>query len=108
VFGNSFKGDREMIFRNNVFVGGNYYCSGAYKGKYKSNIWQGNKCYIRRGDYILSNYSGTADEIRIPEERGAYKTLKTATDAAVSKYREMTGDMTIQFVIEKERSWIKK
>ena len=65
-------------------------------------MWRDNVCYIKRGDYILSNYFGTADVIRISTEKGRYESLKAATDVAISRYREMTGDMTTQFIIEKE------
>lgn len=102
ILGNNFKGNRGMVIEKNTFVGGNYYCSGAYKEQYKSNVWRDNVCYIKRGDYILSNYFGTADVIRISTEKGRYESLKAATDVAISRYREMTGDMTTQFIIEKE------
>ena len=104
VLGNNFKGDRGMIIRNNTFVGGNYYCSGAYKGQYKSNVWEGNTCIIKRGDFILSNYIGTKDVIRIPTEKGAFRSLKAATDDAIRRYRELTGDQTTKFVIKSERN----
>ena len=104
ILGNNFKGDKGMIIRNNTFVGGNYYCSGAYQGKYMSNVWQGNTCVIKRGDYILSNYVGTKDVIRIPTERGEYRSLKAATDDAIRRYRELTGDKTTKFVIKNDSS----
>lgn len=103
VLGNNFKGDKGMIIRNNTFVGGNYYCSGAYRDKYRSNVWQGNTCIIRRGDYILSNYMGTKDVIRIPTDKGDFKNLKAATDDAIRRYRELTGDETTKFVIKSDR-----
>lgn len=104
VLGNNFKGDKGMIIRNNIFVGGNYYCSGAYRDKYKSNIWDGNTCIIKRGDYILSNYMGTKDVIRIPTEKGEFRNLDEATEDAIRRYRELTGDNTTRFVIKKERA----
>ena len=108
VLGNNFKGNKGMIIRNNLFVGGNYYCSGSFKGKYKSNIWQGNKCYIKRGDHMLSNYSGTKDVIRIPVDKGKHKSLKVATKDAIASYRELTGDHTTQFIIKSEKQIAKK
>ena len=102
VLGNNVKGNKGMIIRNNTFIGGNYYCSGAYLGKYKSNVWQGNTCIIKRGDYILSNYGGTKDVIRIPKEKGKFRTLNEATDDAIRRYRELTGDRTTRFVIKSE------
>lgn len=103
VLGNNFKGDKGMIIRNNTFVGGNYYCSGAYKEKYKSNVWEGNTCVIKRGDFILSNYCGTKDVIRVPVEKEDFPTLKAATDNAIARYRELTGDMTTKFIIKDEK-----
>ena len=108
VLGNNFNGNKGMVIKDNIFVGGNFYCSGAYKGKYKSNVWKKNTCFIKRGEYILSNYVGTADVIRIPTEKGNYGSLKKATLAAISRYREMTGDMTTRFVIEKENKLNKR
>ncbi len=104
VLGNNFKGDKGMIIRNNTFVGGNYYCSGAYNDKYKSNVWEGNTCIIKRGDYILSNYMGTKDVIRIPTGKGEFRNLAEATEDAIKRYRELTGDYTTRFIIKKERA----
>ena len=100
VLGNNYKGNKGMIIRNNTFVGGNYYCSGAYNGKYKSNKWQGNTCVIKRGDFLLGNYMGTKDVIRVPVNKGDFRTLKEATEDAISRYRELTGDETTRFVIK--------
>ena len=108
VLGNSLKGFKGMIIRNNKFVGGNYYIGGVRPVQYKSNVWQGNICYIKRGDFILSNYGGHSDVIRVPKDRGIYDSLGAATDAAIAKYREMTGDKTTRFVIEEERKLNKR
>lgn len=103
VLGNNISGDRGMIIRNNVFAGGNYYCSGAYQGKYMSNQWFGNICYIRRGEYLLSNYTGSKDVIRIPAKKGEYDSLSAATNAAIAEYRKLTGDMTTKFIVVSDR-----
>jgi len=102
VLGNNYEGDRGMIIRNNTFVGGNFYCSGAFNGKYTSNVWDGNVCVIKRGDYILSNYWGTKDVIRIPTEKGDFNSLSEATEDAIRRYREKTGDQSTRFVIKTE------
>lgn len=94
---------RNIIIRNNTFVGGIYYCSGAYRKEYKSNVWEGNTCVIKRGDFILSNYGGTKDVIRIPTERGEFRSLKAATGDAIRRYRDLTGDYTTRFVIKSDR-----
>ena len=108
VLGNNFKGNRGMIIKNNVFAGGNFYCSSAFEKEYKSNVWIDNVCYIKRGDYILGNYWGTSDVIRIPLEKGSFKSLKAATKDAISRYRTLTGDKTTRFVISGERSLKRK
>ena len=102
VLGNSRKGNKGMIIKNNLFIGGNYYVGGENSSQFKSNVWINNVCYIKRGDFILSNYLGTKDVIRIPKEKGEFKSLKKATDDAVARYREMTGDKTTKFVIKSD------
>lgn len=104
VLGNNTKGNKGMIIRNNTFVGGNYYCSGAYQGEYKSNVWEGNTCVIKRGDYILGNYTGTKDVIRIPKDKGDFASLSEATDDAIRRYRTLTGDETTKFIIKEEKA----
>ena len=104
VLGNNTLGDKGMIIRNNTFVGGNWHCGNSYKGKYRSNVWEGNTCVIKRGDYLLGNYFGTDDVIRIPTEKGEFRSLKAATDDAIRRYRELTGDQTTRFVIKSERN----
>lgn len=90
VLGNNFNGDRGMIIENNVFIGGNYYCTMPYKGKYTSHKWKGNVCYIEPGSFILSNYVGTADVIRITEK---------GKDSEIARYRQLTGDKTTKFIL---------
>lgn len=102
ILGNNFKGNKGMVIRNNVFVGGNYYCAGAFQNEYKSNVWEGNICIIKRGDFILSNYVGSKDVIRIPKDKGNFKTLQLATDDAIRRYRELTGDRTTHFVVKSD------
>lgn len=103
VLGNNKLGNKGMIIRNNTFIGGNYYCSGAYQGFYQSNVWEGNTCVIERGDFILSNYTGSKDVIRIPTEKGDFRSLRAATDDAIRRYRELTGDQTTHFIIRNNR-----
>ncbi len=102
VLSNNYTGSLGMIIENNTFVGGNYYCAGGYKGKYNTNTWRGNKCYIKRGDYILSNYFGTKNVIRIPKEKGKHPSVSSAIEDAVSSFRELTGDRTTKFFIKSE------
>ena len=95
VLGNNYKGDRGMIISNNTFVGGNYYCSGRYNQRYKSNIWLNNKHYVTRGAYIIGDYSGVIDVVRIPVSGSCYY--------AINKYRELTGDQTTKFKVRSEK-----
>ena len=43
---------------------------------------------------------GTKDVIRVPVNKGDFRTLKEATEDAISRYRELTGDETTRFVIK--------
>lgn len=110
VLGNNLTGNRGMIIQNNVFIDGNFYCSGAWQGRYASNVWTGNVCYIRKGQFLLGNYTGTKDVIRIPADKGSFSSEGEATEAAISQYRELTGDGTTTFVVvdEKKMESIKK
>ena len=103
VLGNNYLGNRGMIFRKNTFVGGNYLCAAKYDGAFKSNIWEGNICYIKRGEWLLRCINKGDEIIRIPVDEGEYRTLKAATDDAIRRYRELTGDNTTNFVIMKEK-----
>ena len=91
VLGNNYEGDKGMIIRKNTFIGGNYYCSGAYNDKYKSNVWDGNTHYIPRGAYLLSNYIGSKDVIEVPTNGSA--------QLAIYQYRQLTGDLTTKFKV---------
>lgn len=119
VLGNNFKGDKGLILEENTFIGGNYYCTSPFNKKYMSHIWRDNICYIKRGDFLLSNYSGTADVIRVPKEIGNFKSIEEATDAAIALYRAKTGDQTSSFRIcannriktmsrKLKKEWLKK
>ena len=94
VLGNNLDGDRGMIIRNNTFIGGNYYCSGAYNKQYRSNVWDGNVHYVARGAYILGNYLGTEDVLRIPQSGSAR--------SVIAQYRSLTGDNTTRFKVTRQ------
>ena len=100
VLGGNTKGKRGMVIKNNDFYGGNYYCTGAYNGKYDFNTWVGNKHYVSPGSYVFGNYFGTADVIRIPL-RGGYVN-------EIEEYRKLTGDMTTVFEVRNEKQIKKK
>ncbi len=88
-----------MEYSRNICTDGNYLCVLSYHGQYAQGIWQGNKCAIRRGQDLLGNYKGTSDVVTVPTDKGNYSTLKEAEDAAIAKYRELTGDTTTEFTI---------
>jgi hypothetical protein len=67
-----------------------------------SNVWRNNTCIIKRGDYIIGNYDGTKDVIRIPTEKGNYSSLRAATEVTIAQYRKLTGDKTTKFIIKDE------
>lgn len=102
VLENNYLGNKGMIFRNNTFVGGNYYCAAKYNGAFKSGVWEGNTCYIKRGEWLIRCINKGDEIIRIPVEKGNFRTLKAATDEAIRRYREMTGDETTRFVIKSD------
>ena len=89
-----------MIIRNNLFIGGNYYCSSKFNTEYKSNFWENNRCFLEPGSYVLSNPSGTEDVIVVSKSNR--ENVKS-----INKYRLLTGDETTQFTIKKKK-WIKK
>lgn len=88
-----------MLIRNNIAYNGNYYCAGACDNQYKQAQWEGNVCFIKRGQDLLGSYQGKRDVIKIPMSNGEYNTLLEATDSAISKYRYLTGDQTTKFII---------
>lgn len=100
ILGYNSKGNKGMIIRNNLFIGGNYYCSSKFNTEYKSNFWENNRCFLEPGSYVLSNPSGTEDVIVVSKSNR--ENVKS-----INKYRLLTGDETTQFTIKKKK-WIKK
>ena len=91
VLGNNYEGETGMIIRNNTFVGGNFYCSGVYNGKYYSNVWYGNVHYVERGAYLLSEYNGSRDVLLVP--------VKGSSVTVIAQYRDLTGDNNTRFIV---------
>lgn len=89
ILGNNFEGNRGMVIRGNVFVGGNFYCTMPYRGKYASHCWEGNVYYMTPGSFILANYVGTED-VLIPKAAGK--------DDMIARYRSLTGDRDTRFI----------
>jgi len=96
VLGNNVSGDRGMRIENNVFAGGNFYCSGVYNNTYRSNRWKGNKCYLTQGDFVLGEYFGRRDILRM-------KATKRKSSSEIGRYRELTGDATTVFYVQSEK-----
>ena len=87
VLGNNHSGNRGMIIKDNIFVGGNLYRSSEYEGKYCSNIWVRNKFYSTPNSYLLCNYLGTKNYLKLPAEKYAIRQTEQS-------YRSLTGDKT--------------
>ena len=79
-----------MIIENNIFIGGNFYCSGAFRGKYTSHNWKNNTCYLVPGSFVLSDYTGARDVLRVNNEN---------KDQVIQQYRTLTGDNTTEFIL---------
>lgn len=95
ILGNNYKGDRGMVIQNNLFIDGNFFCGSPYNNYYRSNIWKNNTCYIQRGKYILSDYSGTKDVLVLPKNG--------KVNDVITEYRMLTGDESTRFIIKKEK-----
>ena len=98
VLGNNVVRERGMVIKKNLFVGGNYYCSGSCNGSYKSNKWIDNICILKQGDYILSDYLGREDVLRIPVEGNIFEG-ENDTNVIIDRYRQLTGDSSTKFVV---------
>lgn len=96
---NSFKRRTYMRFVGNTLVNGNYYCAGKCGDRYDASLWEDNVCYIRRGQDLIGNYNGNADVVTVPLDKGSYSSLQEATEAAIARYRQLTGDTTTRFNI---------
>ena len=88
VLSNNLNGDKKMIFRDNTFIGGNFQCGGGYKGKYTTNIMEGNVCYLTNDNYLIGNYFGTRDVIR-----------QANSQESLTRYKNLTNDKTTKFVV---------
>ena len=101
ILGNNVAGDKGMRIENNVFADGNFYCSGVYNNAYRSNLWSGNVCYIESGDFVLGEYFGQRDVLRVRKN-------KKNSSNELSQYRKLTGDDTTKFVILTRRRVLNK
>ena len=99
LLGNNIDGPRNMIIKNNVFIGGNYYCSGSYQGEYKSNVWEGNTCYLEYGNFLFHDYWSTLNAIRLDGKLG-----KAENNDRVERYRRFTGDRTTKFTVRSKKA----
>lgn len=90
VLGNNFQGDRGLIIRRNVFVGGNFYCTQPYNGRFASHLWEDNVCYIASESFLLSDYRGVSTVLRVYDSN---------EEEAIGRYRSLTGDDSTVFVL---------
>lgn len=96
---NSFVRRTYMKYVGNILVNGNFYCAGKCGDRYDASLWEDNVCYIFRGQDLIGNYIGNADVVTVPVDKGTYPTLEAATEAAIARYRQLTGDNTTVFHI---------
>ena len=101
VLGNNYTGNRGMIISNNIFVGGNLYRAGEFDGGYKSNIWINNRFYTTSDSYLLCNYLGTKDYLKIP-------VLKNEARLNEDVYRRLTDDESTRIYYYNQRKIEKK
>ncbi len=94
ILSNNFKGDKKMIFEDNIFIGGNFQCNGGFEGLYTSNVMKSNICYITKENYLLGNYTGTKDVIR----------MGLSPRKAISSYRSLTEDNSTRFILRNNSS----
>ncbi len=92
VLGNNIVANKNMRIENNVFADGNFYCSGVHENAYRSNTWVGNKCYIEKGCFILGEYMGNRDVLRVCDN-------KKESSLEIDHYRELTGDYSTKFIV---------
>lgn len=91
-----------IIYDNNIFANGNYYCSSLCQDKYNSPIWRTNKCYIMRGQDLIGNGSGKKDVITLPTDGPNIDSINILTQKAIDSYRKLTDDYGTQFIIINE------
>lgn len=96
---NNCYGSKGMIFQNNTFIGGNYYCSEPCGSDYKSAVWRGNVCYIEQGDFLTGRYHGNGDIVRVPKYDNGRRVFLQERDNAIDTYRAMVNDSSTKFVI---------
>lgn len=96
---NNCYGAKGMIFRNNTFISGNYYCSEPCGKDYKSAVWQGNVCYIENGNFVTGRYHGNGDIVRMPTTEKGRRAFTEERDKAIETYRIMVNDTSTKFVI---------
>lgn len=101
---NNSYGPKGMMFKNNTFIGGNYYCSEpSQEAGYFSAVWQGNMCYIEEGRYLMGRYQGTYDIVQVPKKDGNSPKFKQENEQALAAYRSKTKDMTTMFIVVSDR-----
>lgn len=96
ILSNNHTGSYGLVIKDNVFVGGNYYCTSKYGDGYKTNYFRNNKCYLEKGSFILSDFGGD-DTYRL-----IGSPLKDGDVTA--NYRRLTGDYSTKFYVKSQKS----
>lgn len=103
ILGNNNRPDLGLRIENNTFIGGNFYCGGSSTEGYKSNIWVKNKCYIEKGNYLLGNYDGSCDVIRVLSTNSVFSQSISRT-SELKQYRSKTSDLDTEFIMKSDQA----
>lgn len=96
VLENNTKGAKGFMYLNNVFIDGNFYCSATYeKGNYYSSFFENNTCYLSPNQFVLSDYYGKEDVIRVVK-KGIFN---SDNNSSIVAYRNMTKDYSTKFKV---------
>lgn len=96
---NNINGPKGMVFQNNTFISGNYYCAHVPGKDYSSATWIDNVCYIEQGNFLMGSYEGNKDVVRVPKCNNGRRTFVQERDKAIKTYRAMVDDSSTKFVI---------
>ncbi len=94
---NNTKGPKGFKYVENLFVDGNFYCAATYeKNNYESSVFTNNECYMAPGQYVISDYYGKEDVIRVLNN-GLLNRSKNKI--LIKSYSSMTKDSSTNFHI---------
>lgn len=99
VLENNTKGPKGFSYLNNIFISGNFYCVATYeKRNYTSSLFVNNICYLSPNQFIIADYYGIEDVIRVGKKR----LFDFSNKRLIEIYRELTNDSSTKFHIVSE------